>query len=420
MNDRQSPERLLSVWFESEAPVSAPDALRTDIYRATAAIRPRPAWLARLRGNPMDVIAGGASRRNSRLVPIVIVALVSLALVAGAAYIGSRGPTNDPLIAVPSASASPTASLAGSPAATPAPSALADAAIELPYNVIEVIVGDDTMWLSIAGEDTNELARAIYRVDLATNEATLVVGDTEAGSSNHVSFVQTRGSIWAVEDEASRMRQFDATSGQLLNVTTVGSRPLEPLAAFDSVWSENFGDGTVTRFDASTGDVITTILIPQFLGYGPRAIAAGASLVWAIDPSTDVMVGIDPATNAVAREIPLQRTAHCGVAVAAGRVWTESCDPDPIQAFDEASGAPLGTIDAQLPPVADRGVVWMPTRGEASTTIAAYDPTTLDRVDYPVVDLGVPAGYMTSGHGSLWYVVGRTVYRLSLDSLPSN
>ena len=42
MNDTRNADRLLAAWFESEAPASPPDALRTDIYRATAAIRPRP------------------------------------------------------------------------------------------------------------------------------------------------------------------------------------------------------------------------------------------------------------------------------------------------------------------------------------------------------------------------------------------
>src|SRR5262245_32646437 len=118
MNDTLTPERLLATWFEAEAPASAPEGLTTDIYRVTAAIRPRPAWLARLRGNPMDVIVGGAGRRNARLVPILLLLLLVIAVVGGAVYIGTR-PNPRPFVVAPSAS--PTA-VATQPDSLPVPS----------------------------------------------------------------------------------------------------------------------------------------------------------------------------------------------------------------------------------------------------------------------------------------------------------
>jgi Tol biopolymer transport system component len=119
MNDRHSSDRLLAAWLEAEAPASAPDALRTDIYRATAAIRPRPAWLARLRGNPMDVIVGGAGRRNSRLVPILIVVGLLIALLAVGLYAGSSRPPQQLSIVPPPSATSPATNPAATPSATP-------------------------------------------------------------------------------------------------------------------------------------------------------------------------------------------------------------------------------------------------------------------------------------------------------------
>jgi Tol biopolymer transport system component len=115
MNTNDGSDRLLAAWFEADAPASAPDALRTDIYSVTAAIRPRPAWLARLRGNPMDVIAGGAARRNSRLVPILIVVGLLLALLAVGLYAGSSRPPEQLSFVPPPSAASP----ATRPVATP-------------------------------------------------------------------------------------------------------------------------------------------------------------------------------------------------------------------------------------------------------------------------------------------------------------
>ena len=430
MNDRSSPERLLSAWFESEAPTAAPADLRDDIHHATSRIRPRPAWLARLKGNHMDVIVGGARRREPRLIPLLLLVGLVLAVVAAAAFVGSQRPTEN-LGLVPSATPEPSltpAPSSASPSApvNPAATPLADDVTELPYSVIEIIPGDTAMWVSVAGEDTTERARSIYRVDPATGEATLVVTDMPVRISSHLIFVEAAGSLWVVEDEPNRMLRFDATSGELLGEIPLGEFPIEPGVGFGSVWSENYRDGTLTRIDAATGEIIATIEIAQFAGEGPRSIAAGSSLFWAITPRADVLVGIDPATNAVEEEIVLATGLHCGVGVAAGRVWVDACENDyPIQVFDEATGAaievPADMIDIGLPVHADGNIVWVPRfdpgQPPNEMILAAYDATTLEPVEGATVTLGTNVGYMRSGFGSLWYGIADNLYRLPLEAL---
>jgi hypothetical protein len=117
MNTSDDRDRLISAWLDLEAPATAPDDLRIDIQRATARIRPRPAWLARLRRSPMDVITGGAgARRSFRLAPVLLLVLLLLLLIAAAAgfYVGSP---RDPALAI-----APTASPTSTPIASPAPS----------------------------------------------------------------------------------------------------------------------------------------------------------------------------------------------------------------------------------------------------------------------------------------------------------
>jgi outer membrane protein assembly factor BamB len=215
------------------------------------------------------------------------------------------------------------------------------------------------------------------------------------------------------------IRRFDGSSGQLLGETPVGKFPLEPIAGLGAVWSENYDDGTVTRIDPATGDVVETIVIDQFEGGGPRDLAIGSSLLWAINPGTDTMVGIDPATNDVGLEVPLATAPHCLVTVAAGRVWDESCDPDPIQVFDDATGTAQGTYEGTAPIADDGTVVWTPQYDPDSTKLRALDPATLAYTD-EVVDLGVPVGYVTSGFGSVWFSNGQNLYRLPFESLGSN
>jgi streptogramin lyase len=422
MNDPRSPDRLLAAWFEADAPASAPDALKTDIYRATSRIRPVPPWLARMRGNPMDVILGGAGRRTSRLVPVFVLLLLTLALVAGVAFVGSRQPSSDPAVVPPTANlAAPTASASAGESATPAPSTFSDGSIELPYPVIERIVGDDAMWVSTGGERTREQAESIYRVDPSTMEATLVVDEIPVQkASNHRGFVEGGGSLWVGEDEVSRFMRFDNSTGEYLEEIPVGTRPLEPIAGLGGVWSENYEDGTVTRIDPATGDVVATIVIPQFDGNGPRDLAIGSSLLWAVDPFVSTMVGIDPATNDVAKEVALSGTTLCGVNVVGGRVYAESCDVAtvPTEVIDDATGVSQGTYEGNIAIADDGTFAWTADYAE-TTSIKALDPRTLTYAG-PVVDLGVPVNYITSGHGSIWYAQGTNLHRVALDALPSN
>lgn len=431
MNDPRSTDRLLAAWFEVEAPASAPDALRIDIHRATSASRPRPAWLARLRGNSMDVIEGGATRRGPRLAPaLALLILLLIALLAAVALVGSRPPQPDPLAVVPSAAASSAASpivrpsTLASASPTPTPSVLADATIAFAYPVLEVIAGDDAMWVSVSGEDTQLFPRSIHRIDPGAMTSSLVVDAIAIDAGSPTSMVHANDSIWAVVNGKNQMVRFDATSGRVTGTIPLGEFPIEPGVGFGAVWSEDYRDGTVTKIDATTGRVAATIEIAEFKGEGPRSIAAGEKLLWAVTPRQDVLVGIDPVRNRVVKKIALEANLHCGVAAVAGRVWVASCDPNPLQVFDESTGEPLSaSLTGGLPSFARGGYVWVPSFGERSTSFVPVDQTTLTVAAKPAVDLGVPAGgerWMSVGHGSLWYADGLNVRRLSLDAFGSS
>jgi streptogramin lyase len=426
MNDRRSPEHLLSAWFELEAPPGAPDDLRTDIYRATSRIRPRPAWLARLKGNHMDVIVGGARRRDPRLIPVLLLVGLLLAIVAAAAIVGSQ--RNDrPVVVPPTASATPSVATPTATPSEPAASPLADASIDFPYNVIEIVPGADAIWVSTAGEDTNELGRSFYRLDPATNEATLVVTGVDANPSSHLVFVESAGSLWVTAD-ANRMLRFDASTGAMLGEIPLGSFPLESAVGFGAVWSPSFDDGTVTRIDPATGEVVATIEISPFGGDGVRDIAVGAELLWVITPRQDVLVGIDPATNTIAREVPLAAGLHCEIRALAGRVWIEDCEStDGLHVIDETAGRELGRFGAGIPGLGlpfheEGGIAWFPSGDEVpplSTKIVPVDVATLRTAERPTVDLGVMGGSFVAGFDSVWYSAGQQGHRLALDSFPS-
>jgi hypothetical protein len=423
MNDRRSPEQLLSAWFDSEAPSGAPDALRADVITATARTRPRPTWLARLKGNHMDVIAGGADRRQTRLIPILIVLGLVLALGAAVVYVGSRPPTT-PTVVNPSPSPTAAASLPATarPTATPAPTPISDDAIELPYTVLQVIVGDDAIWVSVAGEDTDERLRAIYRVDPTSRDATLVVDDLPLASTDIATFTQTGDFVFVSDDRDRLGLRYDASTGELLGEVPLGDMPIDPYVAFGDVWHPNYQDGTITRLDGATGAVVATIVIEAFNGQGPLVIAEGTDLVWALAPRVAI-VGIDPATNEVVETLTID-TLRCGLGVKADRLWLGGCQSNDLDVYDEASLAFLGSVDVPgnlFPPLPDFGeqawVVTHPGDGQDGTTVLTeVDPATL--AVGSSLDLGAAVNGPVVAFDSLWYAKGATLYRLSLDALP--
>jgi len=364
----------------------------------------------------MDVIAGGANRRNSRFIPALAFLLLVLAAVAMVAFVGSNRQT-PPVVVV---SASPSASTTVGPASAN-PSPLADASVELAYPVLELVAGDNAMWATIGGEINRELPRSIVMIDPSTTEAATPVPEIPANPTSHVSIVQTGGSLWASESEQNHMLRF-SLAGDLLETIPVGRSPIEPHVAFGDVWSLNYDDGSLTRIDPLTGDATATIAIEAFKGQGPRDVAAGEQLLWAITPRQDVLIGIDPRTNDVAREIALEPGLHCGVGVAAKHVWVGGCDSiDAIQVFNEATGDPVA-IDGDRPAIGipvygDERRAWIAEDGADSTHLVPVDPFTLAR-GLPVIDLGVHAGPIVVGNGSLWYVDGAKVHRISVEGIP--
>jgi hypothetical protein len=427
MNDTRLTDRLLATWFESEAPASAPDALRTDIYRATAAIRPRPAWLARLRGNPMDVITGGARRRDARLVPLLALLglLIALVTAVAAVYVGSRRPEN-PLAVLPSTSpsATPAASL------TPALTRYADLALSMPYPIRQVQLGLGANYVGIAGPDTNELLRSVYRVDTARNGKSLVVDNIPVGPSDHASFAASGNVIVIGHDEGNRALRFDARSGAFLGETRIGTRPLEPSVGAGSIWFPTFGDGSITGVDPQTGAVVATIPIPEFNGVGPLSIATseGNDRLWAISPSSQTLAGIVLNSRSVDVKADLPAGTYCGVGVTLGRVWVTGCEGSPtvLALYDaytaQRSPEPVDVGRGVLATVFEHNDrAWFVTEDQTNpdwtTKLVPVETTTL-AVGKPV-DVGARVRVVPTGNG-VWLIRGMDLYRLRLDALPSD
>jgi hypothetical protein len=395
MNGRRSPERLLDAWLATEAPPRPPAGLRDDIVHATARIRPRPGWLARLKGNHMDVIVGGRARRDLRLIPML--ALLGLLLVAlvGAAVVGSRL-LEQPRVDLP-----------------------VQSRMALPAPVVQVVAGDDAVWVATTTDPPLQALwpEAIHRVDLATGAVETVVDDLPDGI---VTFAVFEGSIWGSYGDGGQAIRWDAKTGERLETIPLGAGPLEPLAAYGWVWYQNFDDGTVTRIDPATG---TPTTISTGWVQGPRALAAGGGLVWAVSPSADWAIGIDPSTATIATQIRnLSFLQSCGIGFALERVWVFQCEDARAELFDSSTGESVGLFE---PPNASGlggvfehdGRAWVHVHsGAQDVSIVAVDPTSLDVI--AAYETGLKSGASAIGPDALWFADGSELVKVPFGLLP--
>ena len=94
----------------------------------------------------------------------------------------------------------------------------------------------------------------------------------------------------------------------------VGSQPLDVIAAGSTLWTENYGDGTVSAIDAASRRVRTVRV-----GGSPGGIAFGSGSLWVSDLSGGPLTRLDP-SGAIVTRIDLGG-AGAGIAVSRGVVY---------------------------------------------------------------------------------------------------
>jgi hypothetical protein len=388
MSSEFTTDRLIAAWLSGEAPTGAPDGLRDHVVSTTATLRPRPVWLARLKGNHMDVIAGGRSRQRltpRHHVPVLVVVGLLLVVAIGALVVGSQLRKPVPV----------------------------QTRYGLPGPAFQVITGSDGVFASsFDGSNTT----AIYRLS-ESGTWTPVVTDLPSG---HVAFVVAGDSIWGVaSDSGGSAIQWDATTGERLQAFHAGAMPLEPLVAYDAVWVPIYRDNKVVRIDPTTG-AATPI---DFPAGGARDLAAGGGRIWVADPGATNVYGIDVTTHQVTASDPILAQL-CGVSYAADRVWALRCGEGDVHVLDPASGVVQGTLDAggAVGDVFEHdGRVWAMLRptGTDRNLLVNVDPATLEVLGEYDTGLTGELSFPALTDDAIWFGAGEAAVRIPFALLPS-
>src|SRR5262245_37680501 len=173
----------------------------------------------------------------------------------------------------------------------------------------DIAFGDGALWVTtVSSGDLGAPSEtdAVSRIDPATSEVLSTIKVSRAPMS--VAF--TPESIWVVNFGMSgdAVVRIDPKTNQLIgDPIQTGRAPLSLAVGDGSVWVANHDAQTVTRIDATTGQVIANITVPS----EPHRVAFGEGAVWVANFHVNSVSRIDPQTNQLVGE-PIPIGFHAG------------------------------------------------------------------------------------------------------------
>jgi DNA-binding beta-propeller fold protein YncE/predicted Ser/Thr protein kinase len=181
----------------------------------------------------------------------------------------------------------------------------------------------------------------------------------------------------------------------------IGSPPLRLDAGPKAVWVTSEKDGTLTRLDPESGEVLAS----RTLGKGVSGVGVGSKWVWVADPERGALLRLEPRSG---REKQIRIPGDPGpIALGGNRVWLADLGGRGVSAVN-AEGASL--YRSGLPPQArDLRLAW----GDGGLWVAIADANVIRRLDPRTLAAGEtirvgrgPAGLTVAG-GFVWVANSR-------------
>ena len=268
---------------------------------------------------------------------------------------------------------------------------------------------DGSAWLTTRGQTR------LYRVDAPLGVVTLAAqpGAALQGGgfpSADSAVLVTSDSIWVAT--TNHLLRLDRVSGRVL--ATLPISDVGPTHALISdggaIWAASGDTGTVYRIDRLTGQIVATIPVAPSAAVNPdqrnpAGLAAIDGLVWVASEGSSGLVGIDPRTNRVSRDLALPHPPSDLVA-GQGSLWVASSSAGVVDRIDAATGRVVRSIVVDRP-VALTGTVdsvWV----ASGNAVARIDPLT-DRVAARV-DVGGSVFALAGDGDSVWVASGPEPY----------
>ena len=113
----------------------------------------------------------------------------------------------------------------------------------------------------------------------------------------------------------------------------VGAQPTGMTYGADSLWTADWGGGTVTRVDPVTHRVVNTIRV----GASPAAITFASGAVWVGDFGKAAVYRLDPANNQITATVRLRSNVGGLAAARDGSVWVSEYNGGAVDRIDPST-----------------------------------------------------------------------------------
>ncbi len=173
-----------------------------------------------------------------------------------------------------------------------------------------------------------------------------------------------------------------------------------------ALWVTNASDGTVSRIDLATNEVVATIEVAPPGEASVDAIAVGGGAVWVTALNSAQLMRIDPATNDVAARISLSAGVQ-ELEYGGGALWGKASFANQIIRVDPATNTVVASIPVPQSPAAFaymNDALWVQGQSEVSKIDPATNTivTTLPYNDTFSGSTAISGGAMRAAGGSLW------------------
>ena len=213
----------------------------------------------------------------------------------------------------------------------------------------------------------------------------------------------TPDSVWVTSSRAGVVTQLDAKTNQTGRAIAVAKPCSGLLFAFGSLWSPSCGDHTLVRADPGNGSILARV--PAGPADSEGGVTAGAGSVWLVTDAKGTLTRIDASTNRVQTTVSIPSGSYNPL-FADGFVWVSSHDHDALIQVDPATNKMVASIAVGKGPrflTYGAASVWTLNQGDG--TISRVDTAT--RKMTAKIEAGLPGtgGEMAFGFGAVWATV---------------
>jgi DNA-binding beta-propeller fold protein YncE/predicted Ser/Thr protein kinase len=245
------------------------------------------------------------------------------------------------------------------------------------------------------------------------NDGGVSVSDSIAVAKSPLRLAVGPRTVWVTSAADGTLSRIDPRTRQVISRQRVGKGASGVTIGAGSVWVSNPRTGTILRLD-ETGHVTSRL----HLGGSPGAIASGGGRIWVADQDGAGITAIDGPRARVIKRGLAPHAAPLRLAVGAGGLWVSSASTGTVRRID------LGTLAVGPPILAGRGpagvtvghgLVWVANSRSASVT--RVDPATHSIVGDPI-PVGEQPGGIDAGTEAVWVAsaADNSVTRLNLES----